>query len=82
MIPRAQLLIPHERYPRVPFGDCKAICSSLMCSVRSGGVLELELIQSHMAQKPVLRGEVGVAESGEDSTSDTRGYTHTLSGRM
>ena len=26
-----------------------------------GGELELELIQSHMAQKPVLRGEVGCA---------------------
>ena len=25
------------------------------------GELELELIQSHMAQKPVLRGEVGCA---------------------
>ena len=25
----------------------------------AGGELELELIQSHMAQKPVLRGEVG-----------------------
>jgi len=24
-------------------------------------ILELELIQSHMAQKPVLRGEVGCA---------------------
>jgi len=28
---------------------------------RSLGELELELIQSHMAQKPVLRGEVGCA---------------------
>ena len=26
-----------------------------------GGKLELELIQPHMAQKPVLRGEVGCA---------------------
>ena len=31
------------------------------CYVSSGGELELELIQSHMAQKPVLRGEVGCA---------------------
>ena len=28
---------------------------------RAGGELELELIQSHMAQKPMLRGEVGCA---------------------
>ena len=27
----------------------------------SKAILELELIQSHMAQKPVLRGEVGCA---------------------
>jgi len=27
----------------------------------AGGELELELIQSHMAQKPVLRGEAGCA---------------------
>ena len=34
-----------------PIGAC--------CGVRSLLELELELIQSHMAQKPVLRGEVG-----------------------
>ena len=28
---------------------------------RAAAELELELIQSHMAQKPVLRGEVGCA---------------------
>ena len=32
---------------------------------RGRGELELELIQSHMAQKPMLRGEVGVVSRGE-----------------
>ncbi len=32
-----RLLIPYERHPRVPFGDGKAICSSFICCVRSGG---------------------------------------------
>ena len=30
-----------------------------MSDDRTGTELELELIQSHMAQKPMLRGEVG-----------------------
>ena len=37
---RAQLLIPRERHPRVAFWDGKAICTSFICSVKSGGAIE------------------------------------------
>ena len=35
--------------------------------------LELELVQSHMAQKPVLRGEVGCACVAHPTASQTQG---------
>jgi len=38
-----------------------------------GGELELELIQSHMAQKPVLRGEVGCACVAREVSVGVRG---------
>ena len=48
------------------------------------GLLELELIQSHMAQKPVLRGEVGCAcvarevsvERGDMGERGCAGFLH------
>ena len=44
---------------------CCVLCAAVRCCAMCAAVrcceLELELIQSHMAQKPVLRGEVGCA---------------------
>ena len=36
--------------------------------------LELELIQSHMAQKPVLRGEVGCACVAREVSAERGGH--------
>jgi len=43
--------------------------------IYSGNELELELIQSHMAQKPMLRGEVGCARVARE-VSVERGDSH------
>ena len=52
---------PARRVGRVWAESCAPAAKS--CAgwmyVRRCGELELELIQSHMAQKPMLRGEVG-----------------------
>ena len=41
---------------------CSLVALYLFCvHTTQGAELELELIQPHMAQKPVLRGEVGCA---------------------
>jgi len=42
-------------------------------STRVVNVVELELIQSHMAKKPVLRGEVGCACVAREVSVERRG---------
>ena len=41
---------------------CSGVGQALPGVLRKARELELELIQSHMAQKPMLRGEVGRAK--------------------
>ena len=62
------------------------LCSLILTPPSQWGIeLELELIQSHMAQKPMLRGEVGCAcvarevsvergGMGSDLNSSSRGF--------
>ena len=52
-------------------------CSS---SDERGG--ELELIQSHMAQKPVLRGEVGCACVAREVSVERGGMGEKMNGAM
>jgi len=49
---------PHTEGGLSPIAICLSVCVSVR---RNLSCIELELIQSHMAQKPVLRGEVGCA---------------------
>ena len=64
------------RLPTIPFSS-----SSAGCRERGGVEFEIELIQSHMAQKPVLRGEVGaralrvrsVSREGAWASADEKG---------